>query len=492
MQRRTLLNLTLGALLILLAAKAALACFWDRDTLAQEAAGLPGVVEVLLGRIDRWPPEYYAMRLERVTKQLETEPNNLALYDDAAVASDRLKRFDNAIEWMARKRAVLDTLPANSAERTEHEYRYLANLGTHHAHRWIANGALGQDLIDLHRAIELIRAAIELNPDAHFGREKVQLGFLEALRYSRSAYGIRNAIPYGVFRSTDSERSANYEPEPWHAQYTPSPNGHWEDHPYALEIGETLRLADENRQVRFLGSQVRVTREEIIEGLTGLMVLGDAWQSIDVHEALIQGLYEGRGDRSVALLGACRVAELAANGSSSVLYPRRERHTPLLAVWVISSEVFLNHQIYEYFRTARPIVDRINIERLNFIAVRLNKGLHPDTDPNFWDGYTQEALPDLPNGVFGRTTPGAIYGFAGTWGGSVAAVLLISSIVLAVRITGRWKRLIMLAGGTAVAVILGAFTTLFLAGALMDNAGWPDDPWTTYDTFRAAMQSSQP
>ncbi|XHC24922.1 MAG: hypothetical protein ACFHWZ_08195 [Phycisphaerales bacterium] len=178
MQRRTLLNLALGAALVLLTAKAVLACFWDRDTLAQEAAGLPGVVEVLLGRIDRWPPEYYAMRLERVTKELEADPTNLALYDDAAVASDRLKRYDEAIEWMAGKRAVLDTLPENSAERIEHEYRYLANLGTHHAHRWIANGGSAADLTDLERAIELIRAAIDLNPDAHFGARRCNWGFL--------------------------------------------------------------------------------------------------------------------------------------------------------------------------------------------------------------------------------------------------------------------------------------------------------------------------
>jgi len=78
---------------------------------------------------------------------------------------------------MARKRERLDQSPD-----AEHEYRYLANLGTFHAHRWIGNGGDRESLSDLEIAADLIRRAIELNPDAHFGRERYQLLAIEWLR----------------------------------------------------------------------------------------------------------------------------------------------------------------------------------------------------------------------------------------------------------------------------------------------------------------------
>ena len=112
------------------------ACLWDRDTLAEEARGRGADVEVLVGWFDRYPDEYYRMRLERVKRELVTSPGDLALYDDAAVALDRLHRSDDAIAMMAGKKAVLDSLP-DSDDKKEHQYRYLANLGTFYAHRWV-------------------------------------------------------------------------------------------------------------------------------------------------------------------------------------------------------------------------------------------------------------------------------------------------------------------------------------------------------------------
>ena len=167
-------------------------CLWDSDTLRTEATGAPGLVETIVGRFDRYPPLYYEMRLERVATELDADPadhpKNLAAYDDAGVACDRLGRHDEAIEWMSRKRTALDALPA-SEERTEHEYRYLANLGTFHAHRWIAAGADRSDMADIERARDLIAQAIELNPDAHFGRERYQLMALEWILEPPESWG---------------------------------------------------------------------------------------------------------------------------------------------------------------------------------------------------------------------------------------------------------------------------------------------------------------
>ena len=95
--------LTALALLLGLPLTAA-ACLWDRDTPIDEARGLPEVVAVLTGRFQRNPPLFYEMRLERVRDHLQSHPEDLAAYDDAGVACDRLGRGDEAISWMEKKR----------------------------------------------------------------------------------------------------------------------------------------------------------------------------------------------------------------------------------------------------------------------------------------------------------------------------------------------------------------------------------------------------
>src|SRR3954467_13072739 len=117
------------------------ACLWDRDTPADEAKGMPEVIAVLAGRFERNPPLFYEMRLARVTAYLQSHPEDLAAYDDAGVACDRLGRGDEAIAWMEKKREQLDRLDASRPEVKEQWYRYHANLGTFLVHRWVRQGA---------------------------------------------------------------------------------------------------------------------------------------------------------------------------------------------------------------------------------------------------------------------------------------------------------------------------------------------------------------
>ncbi|HEY0072633.1 MAG TPA: hypothetical protein VGB77_00935, partial [Abditibacteriaceae bacterium] len=113
------------------------ACLWDSDTLSTEAKGLPGTLEIITGRFERNPPLFYEMRLKRVTQEITAQPQKLELYDDAGVACDRLHKGNQAIAWMAKKRAQLKPYPQDK----EHWYRYHANLGTFQAHRWLRGGA---------------------------------------------------------------------------------------------------------------------------------------------------------------------------------------------------------------------------------------------------------------------------------------------------------------------------------------------------------------
>lgn len=96
------------------------ACLWDRDTPAEEARGMPEVVAVLTGRFERNPPLYYEMRLARMALHLQSHPDDLAAYDDAGVACDRLGLGDEAISWMDRKRVELEKLDASRPQVREH------------------------------------------------------------------------------------------------------------------------------------------------------------------------------------------------------------------------------------------------------------------------------------------------------------------------------------------------------------------------------------
>ena len=84
------------------------ACYWDSDTLAFEAKGLPGVVEAITGRFDRFPPIYYEKRIEIATAKLNANPLDLIAYDDIAVSYDKIGNSDLAIEWMQKKRNAID------------------------------------------------------------------------------------------------------------------------------------------------------------------------------------------------------------------------------------------------------------------------------------------------------------------------------------------------------------------------------------------------
>jgi len=362
--KRTLHNAAAAfVLLSILVLQSANACLWDRDTLAMEAENFPGLTEIITGRFDRFPPLYYEMRLERVSKELESNPDNLGLYDDAGVACDRLGRPDEAIEWMAKKRAMLDTLAPLGGNLSNHEYRYLANLGTFHIHRWLKNGADRSDMFDVERSRELIAAAIELNPDAHFGRERYQLlaiEWIQKLEYGNVSVSLLSAVP-------------GYQDKNW---------------PYSGYF---------KKQLQVLGFP------DTVEGLSGLLVLGNAWESIDVLHALGQALAEHE-HATLIYLCSLRIHELIADGKRS-LHP----HFP----YDQYSDESLEHvdvvvQAHElrtsYYPAARAEVESWQNQRNLYLTKQLDAGYHPDTDLNFWSGWHESTSPvSLPgNGFFAR------------------------------------------------------------------------------------------
>ncbi len=141
----------------LLVPSVAAACLWDYDTIKRERTRFPGTLELLTGKFLRHSPEFYAWRVADRTRRLAADPANVALLDDLAVAYDKTGRHDEAIA---------------TARRTEllrpGRYETAANLGTFHFHA----GQFAQGLPHVGRALAI-------NPDAHFGRERVQKRLVE-------------------------------------------------------------------------------------------------------------------------------------------------------------------------------------------------------------------------------------------------------------------------------------------------------------------------
>lgn len=156
---------TLLALACILAAPAiAFACLWDHDTLKQERARFPSVLELITGKFLRHSKDFYEWRIKDRKQKLAEDPTNLAYHDDLAVAYQKTGQQALAIETMLAKEKLSPDL-----------YETHSNLGTF----YILAG-------DFEKGLPYIDKALAINPDAHFGREKYQKWLVEyALEHRR-------------------------------------------------------------------------------------------------------------------------------------------------------------------------------------------------------------------------------------------------------------------------------------------------------------------
>ena len=130
----------------------AVACYWDKDTLASEKRKFPGVLELLTGRFKRHSPEFYQWRITDRERRLEETPDQLPLMDDLAVALDKTGSHKEAAEVMLR-----------ALKLNPNRYETHANLGTIYIHS-----------SQFDKGLKHIDRALEINPKAHFGREIIQ------------------------------------------------------------------------------------------------------------------------------------------------------------------------------------------------------------------------------------------------------------------------------------------------------------------------------
>lgn len=395
----TLLALLTAAALFLVGGSSRNGCLWDRDTLRAEAAGAPGMVETIVGRFDRFPPLYYEMRLERAAADIARDPGDLAAYDDAAVSCDRLGLYDEAIAWMARKRVALDVMPSAAPDadvRNDHEYRYLANLGTFHIHRWLANGADRSNMADVERSRDLIDQAITLNPDAHFGRERYQLMAIDWILEP----------PYRGPSSTTPSAILEVDSTLWTSQGSLH-HGQLENHNYA----------------------------DAPIGFAGLVSLGNAWNSFDVFFTLGAAL-QGTENSSIATLAWLRAEEITNNGGRS-LHPGVDT-SDFQATEYAGRFLSSTSDVERFFKNARAEADAWHAARTAYITARLEQGQHPDTHPDFFAAWVEPStMPALPDGLFGLGGFDEATARVGLVVGGLVLLLLACTLTLLIRLFRR-------------------------------------------------------
>lgn len=357
------------------------ACLWDRDTIAMESQGRLEVVETMVGWFDRFPPEYYQMRLDRVAKEAGSTPERLEMYDDAAVACDRLGRHDEAVAWMEKKSASMAALPQEQTK--DHRYRMHANLGVFRTHQWIKTPERNAHGEKLKLAIEEVRTALSINPNAHFGRERAHLALLEWWQAGLRSPGMQGPM-YDACQLLNSVQA---------------------DFP----------------------NYVDTSSSNLVKGYCGLIQMGSAQDSLDVHFLISWLLMNDRTDKghrdshfTLCYLTCLRMTELIQEGRQPVyegkdlrawLRPEvhfknlkipltreemRER-LPLalsrVGVWGGSGD---QSAIPPWFHQTRAAAKQRLAAKTAFMQQRFASGMHPDTHPDFWQGWMEPAMPAVP------------------------------------------------------------------------------------------------
>lgn len=354
MTKRTLL--VFGALTL---AGPAMACLNDRDTttLADVAGKFPNAVQVITGRFPRNPPLYYEMRIKRITDELKRNPNLLPEYDDIAVACDRVRRDDEAIAWMEKKRSRMLALHTSGDAPNSGDtpwYRYYANNGTFWVHRYM-HSAGKRPLSDVEMARSLIQKAIEVYPGAHYGRERFQVYAMDWM--------LSVAQPLS-------------------------------ENAYYASLGQYMVHSSyyENEGASQRGSADRF--KATIDGLAGIIVLGAGWESVDMFDGLTEA-FRRRQHTPMGALAMLRVDELLHTGKRSA-WPGH----PLLYYTEVPPAPHSNWRYWSTesnFVRLRKEAEDWQAKRTAYMMQRLTAGRHPDTDPTFWAEYKETPAPRIYN-----------------------------------------------------------------------------------------------
>lgn len=246
------------------------ACLWDLDTIKMETERFPGTLELITGKFLRHSKPFYEWRIldrqKRIAESAGGDESVAALYDDLAVAQEKTGNTAAAIDTMLKKEELWPGL-----------YTTQANLGTFYIH----NG-------ELQKGLEHIERAIEINPDAHFGREVYQ----------------KLLVEYVLSKQVDGETVLPLARDP----YSPSNADGFSFGGFAAFVLEQQGLSPQGDGRNAVERQREL--QKALQGVQGMMHFGN-YRSPVLLEALADLLLTGGPDDDARLL-ACR-ALLAAS-----------------------------------------------------------------------------------------------------------------------------------------------------------------------------------
>lgn len=150
--------------------------------------------------------------------------------------------------------------------------------------------------------------------------------------------------------------------------------------------------------------EVDKNRKRAVEGLSGMIVLGGAWESPDMFEALGEALAPAETVtlRHIAIL---RAQELLLDGKPSLGGLKLqalagELHENAGVGQKVAQENFI--PLAALFSELRLEANNWNATRNFWMQTKLEKGEHPDTNADFWQGYTESPPPSLDMKWFAR------------------------------------------------------------------------------------------
>ena len=210
----------------------AAACLWDYDTLREERARFPDVLELITGKFIRHSQAFYEWRIADRKQRIEQNPEDVSLYDDLAVAYDRTGNQAEAIATILKKEQLKPG-----------QYETAANLGTFHIHA-----------SNFEEGLKHIERAISINPEAHFGREIYQKLLVEYVLKHRTDAGVQ--LP--LYRQHD--------PDSW------TDNSVYFDAERSVVIGFAQFVLEQRPQPNAEAEQAELKRAT--KGILGMMRFG--------------------------------------------------------------------------------------------------------------------------------------------------------------------------------------------------------------------------
>jgi hypothetical protein len=232
-------------------------------------------------------------------------------------------------------------------------------------------------------AQRLIAAAIALNPDAHFGRERYQLFAIEWLLAPPD-----EDAPFMIMLPKDK--------------------------------AEKLRMA-RGRSDNGLLAQLNIA--DAPKGISGLITMGAGAESVDLMHTLDRVL-AAEGRSYVGELARLRVLELVEAGRRS-LDPRVTKEESLRLYDRRDSAVEDQKGLAEWFRKARAATDVRQAARMKYLEEMLARGEHPDTHAAIWE-KAPEGPPLPPMNVGGDTQTQVAFGALAIAGLAILAIIALS------------------------------------------------------------------